>query len=150
MPKWSGSIALVAAVAVATGLAQTSAGHALLQRTGLYEMPASYTALAFSAPASLPLHLHSAHAAVNVSFNIRNVSDAPRSYQWTVLEIRHGRSKQSFSSDIRVPADGKVTVHRSVSTRCIGGRIRIAVMLAIPAESIGLMVTCRAPEKRNS
>ena len=124
---------IVAAAALAAGLAQTSAGHSLLQAAGLYEEPASYTSLAFTHPQSLPTHLSPAATRVNLSFTVSNASADSRTYHWSMVLDRTGHTRPSCrwhgTSSRRGPChgvqDGKSIVRRRASshdgrTRCSG------------------------------
>ena len=86
------SVIVLLALVVCVGFAQTSVGHALLQDLGLFEAQAPITELAFSNPQDLPSELTSDHPSINVSFRIRNVSLSPRTYQWSIVLVRSGRS----------------------------------------------------------
>jgi hypothetical protein len=148
MPKWWSSVALVAVVAVAAGSAQTNAGHVLLQKAGLSEVPASYTALAFAHPQSLPAQLGSKKSSTYLLFVIRNVSGPPHFYHWQVL-LRHGEHTQDMAAgQVRLPSHGETTIGRTVTTSCVGGRIDLIVHLTAPAESINFWAACW-PAKRS-
>ncbi|HEX9354948.1 MAG TPA: hypothetical protein VF933_14165, partial [Streptosporangiaceae bacterium] len=138
---WS-SIALVALVAAAAGLAQTGAGHAFLQRAGLFQPPVSYTTLAFAHPESLPIQLKSRHASLNVSFVIHNVSRSSHAYHWSILVVRAGRSHREAAGALQVPGEGRATVSRTVNRKCVGGGLRLVVRLATPPESVDFLATC--------
>lgn len=139
-------VILLALVVLCAGLAQTSPGHTLLADAGLYQPPASYTELTFAAPGDLPSTLPSPSSRVNVSFDIRNVSGAARLYQWSVMLAKNGQNgRQKSSGAVTVPAQGRVTVTRTVTATCTGGRLQVLVRLASPAESVDFWVTCPAP-----
>jgi len=132
----------------AAGVAQTPAGHSALASAGLFSEPASYTALSFAAPQSLPEQLRSTHANIGASFVIRNSSGGSRSYQWSVTALRDGHTQRVASGTVRVRAGSAVTVPQRVATSCAGGRLHVAVNLTRPAESIGFWTAC-APGKGN-
>jgi hypothetical protein len=148
MARWWGIAGLTAAAVTAAGVAQTPAGHAALASAGLFSKPASYTALSFAAPQSLPEQLRSAHEGVDASFVIRNSSGASRSYQWSITVRRDGHTRRVASGEVRVRAGSAATVASRVATSCTGGRLRVAVSLASPAESIDFWTAC-APGKGN-
>ena len=80
---------LIAAFILAAGVGQTSFGHEILGKAGLFEEPASYTSLAFLHPGSLPEQLtperlSPKQATAGFSFIIRNAGDTPHDYQWSV------------------------------------------------------------------
>ena len=142
MKKWWGGLVVLALVLLGASLAQTGTGHALLQDTGLYEAPPSFTELAFTAPANLPAQLKSAHAPIGVSFSIHNVSGASRTYDWSIALVRSSQSHVKASGVATVPPQGRATVAKTVAMSCVGGRLQIVVRLASPAESIDFWVTC--------
>ena len=148
MARWWGLAGLIAAAVTAAGVAQTSAGHSALASAGLFSEPANYTALAFTAPQSLPEQLQSPHQDLGVSFVIRNASGSSRGYQWSITVLRDGRSRRVAAGGIRVPAGSAATVARRVATSCAGGRLRVAVNLSRPAESIDYWTAC-APGRGN-
>jgi hypothetical protein len=133
---------LVAVVLCCAGLAQTLQGHVLLRDAGLYETPATYTELAFSQPGALPGALVKPSTKLTVSFGIHNVSDAPRSYQWSIALVHRGKSQIKASGAVQAPAQGRATVTRPVVAVCVGGRLEVIVRLASPDESISFWMTC--------
>ena len=54
---WRSVGALVVVAAAATGIGQTGAGHALLEKAGLIQRPVGYTALYFGKPTRTQLVL---------------------------------------------------------------------------------------------
>jgi hypothetical protein len=134
--------AIVAVAGLALALAQTSPGHALLRKAGLYEEPASYTALAFTDPGSLPSRLSPVPSRVSVSFGISNSSGDPHAYQWSVLLHRAGQVKHLAAGEAEVPAGQSTTVTPTVTAACSTGQAQFTVQLAAPAESIAFWLTC--------
>lgn len=147
--RWS-AFGLAAVVVLAAGLAQTGPGHALLQDTGLYQVPTSYTQLSFTAPNSLPASLESERAPIHVSFAIHNVSGSSRTYHWSIELVRSGRGHQEASGAVNAPAQGSVTVARTVTMACTGGRLQVVVRLASPVESIDFWTACSSPGSHTS
>lgn len=141
-------VATAAAVALAVGLAQTSAGHSLLREAGLYGEPASYTSLAFTNPQSLPTHLSSAPTRLSMSFAVSNASPDPRTYHWSIVLEGTGHAYYLTAGEVRVPAEGRATVARTVTALCTRGQARITVQVAAPAESIDFWVACSPREER--
>lgn len=139
--------ALVAAAGLALALAQTSAGHALLRSAGLYEGPAGYTSLAFTDPQSLPSQLIAVPARVSVSFGISNSSADPRSYHWSVVLQRTGRSRRLAAGQVEVPAGESAVVAPTVTASCSAGQARMSVQLAAPDESVAFWMACSARTK---
>lgn len=133
---------LVAAVLVCAGLAQTQPGHALLRNTGLYETPAAYAELTFSAPGNLPSAVAKPNADITVAFGIHNVSGDSRDYHWSIMLVHSGKSQVRASGTVLTPAQGRTAVTRSVPAACSSGRVQVVVRLASPAESISFWVTC--------
>lgn len=129
---------------VCLSLAQTSPGHRLFAAAGLYEEPAAYTELSFSAPGALPGTLPTLGASVRVSFGIHNVSSDPRSYDWSISLVRAGVSKVKASGTVFTTAQGRAAVTRSVVPACAGGRVQVVARLASPAQSISFWMTCPA------
>ncbi len=138
-------IALVALISLAAGAAQTSPGRSLLQKAGLASAPASYTTLSFAHPQALPARLRSVVAAIHVSFVIHNASgsSAPRVYHWAIMLSHAGASLYGAVGQTRVPSGAGTTVNTTVLAVCTGGRLRLAVRLARPAESIDFWTACR-------
>lgn len=145
MRSWWSALVLVVLVASSAGLAQTRQGHALLQDTGLFKVPTSYTELAFTDPRSLPSKLRSKRAPINVSFAVHNVSGSLRTYQWSIVLVRSGRSHVKASGAVNVPAQGNVTVTRTVAMACVGGRLQVVVRLVSSAEYIDFWARCPSP-----
>jgi hypothetical protein len=140
--KVLGLTLIVLAVALAAGLAQTSAGTFLLRKAGLVAAPAGYTSLAFTDPQSLPTRLAQARSQVRISFTVGNASADPRSYYWTIAADRAGHATSLAAGDVRVPAHGSTAVTRTVTARCAGGQVRITARLAAPAESVDFQAAC--------
>ena len=137
------ALAVAAGLVVAVvGLAQTSPGHSLLREVGLYAEPATYTALAFTNPQSLPSHLSAAPAQVAVSFAVSNVSPDPHRYSWSIVLEAAGQTSRVAVGEVGVPAHGHATVTRTVTASCPGGQAVMAVRLAAPAESIDFRAAC--------
>lgn len=141
--RWS-LLSLVAAVVICAGLAQTSAGHAALRGVGLYEVPASYTELAFTDAGALPDTLEMVKGPVPVSFSLHNVSASAQSYQWSIALNHDGKSQVKATGTVGVPAQGKATVTKSVTPCGTGPEVQVVIRLASPAESINFWVQCPA------
>ncbi len=139
-------VAMVAAAGLAAGLAQTTAGHDLLGRAGLYQKPASYTSLAFADPQSLPAHLEAAPTRVSVPFTVTSTSAGPRSYRWSIVLEAAGRDYRLAAGQVRIPASGRRTVAGTVTASCASGQARMTIQLAAPAESIDFWLAC-PPQK---
>jgi hypothetical protein len=140
--RWWGAVALVAVVALAAGIGQTRAGHAILRQAGLLEEPASFTSLAFSSPQSLPEQLASKRTNVSVSFVIHNTGGTPRDYRWSVLVAQGARTHHVAAGSVRVASGSEAAITRSARILCTRGQVRIVVRLARPAEFIDAWMTC--------
>jgi hypothetical protein len=140
--RWRGTVALLVLVVVVVGLAQTGAGLALLRKTGLFEQPVSYTALAFQHPQSPPA-LTSQRAAVPVSFVISNAGDAPRTYQWTLSVVQGTLTRRAATGSIRVAAGHRAALTQIAHVVCARQQqVRLVVRLTQPAESIDALAAC--------
>jgi hypothetical protein len=146
--RWS-ALGPAALVVLAVGLLQTSQGHALLQDTGLYQVPTSYAELSFTTPNSLPDSLKSERTPIDVSFAIHNVSGSSRTFHWSIVLVRSGRSHPETSGAVNAPDQGYVTVSRTVTMACVGGRLQVVVRLASPVESINFWTTCSSQASHN-
>jgi hypothetical protein len=138
---WS-SVAVGAFVLAAVGVAQTSAGSAILRDTGVSGRPPGYTALSFTSPKYLPIQLYSQEALLPADFVIKNRSAVAREYDWQVVEVRNGQERQVATGRTAVASGATATITRSVLTSCVGGQIGIAVRLTAPRESIEFWSTC--------
>jgi hypothetical protein len=142
MAKGWRALVLVVVVAFAVEIAQTSPGHALLQKAGLVKAP-NYTALSFVQPQLLPTQLPARHSSVNVSFVIRNATASPHAYNWQVQLVRGKRTTSAASARTLVPAGASTIVANTIRTSCVGGKIDFVIKLAVPAESINFRSACR-------
>ena len=136
------SVLIVVLMVIGICLAQTRPGHAVLRDAGLFQVPSSYTELAFTAPASLPSQLKSKKARIKVSFGIHNVSGSSQMYRWSIIMVRSGQSHLKASGDVSAIAHGRATIAKTVAIACIGGRLQVIVKLASPAESIDFWAAC--------
>ena len=137
-----GLVALVGVVVLAAVVGQTAAGHAILQRAGLFEEPAIYTSLAFEHPQLLPEQLRSRRAKVPLSFVINNAGSASRDYQWSVRLV-HGRVTRLLAAGSVAIASGRAAeIARTADISCAGGKVQIIVSLARPDESIDAIMSC--------
>ena len=142
MSGWRSALTLLALLVLVAGLAQTSQGHSLLKDAGIYQEPASYTELTFTAPGKLPEQLTSKRTPVAVAFRIHNVSGASRSYRWSITVVRSSKGHQATAGVVQAPAQREVKIVRIVVLACTGGRLQVVVGLVDPAQSIDFWVTC--------
>jgi hypothetical protein len=138
---WSAA-ALVAVALAGAGLAQTGTGHSVLRHAGLFQPPASYTALSFADPGQFPQQLYSRKALLDASFVIRNVTAAGHSYHWQIVDWHRGQERRLASGQTAVDSGGQATVARQVLTSCVGARLELVVRLTAPRESVTYWTTC--------
>lgn len=143
-PMWRGLVTLTTVIVIIAGLCQTSFGHTILGRLGLYEGPTSYTSLAFLHPQPLFSQLTPQRPIADVSFVIHNTSSAARSYQWSVSLIQAKRTSRVAAGTVRIASGGEISVSRSARISCARGRAQIVVSLARPAELINTRTACKS------
>lgn len=139
--RWAVAV-LVAFVALAAGLGQTSLGHTILRKAGLFQEPTSYTTLAFLHTQPLPEQLGPKRADVGVSFVIQNISGISRDYQWSVLLVQGGHTSRVAAGSVQIASGRDTAITRSARIFCTRGQVRIVVSLASPAEFIDALTTC--------
>lgn len=139
MMKHWGMIALIVIVTLAASVGQTSLGHSILRKVGLFEGPTSYTSLAFLHPLS-PADLK--RTKVNVSFVINNAGGIPRDYQWSVTLAQGRGTRDVAAGSVRIASGRGATITRSAPIFCVQGQVRIVVSLASPAEFIDARTAC--------
>jgi hypothetical protein len=142
--RWRGVVTLIAAILLAAGVGQTSLGHEILGKAGLFEEPASYTSLAFLQPGSLPEQLTS--KPVMVSFIIRNASDTAHDYQWSMSLVQGQQTRQIAAGTARVASGNGTAITRAAAISCTQGQVQIVVSLAHPAEHIDAWLACKSPQ----
>jgi hypothetical protein len=147
--KWRGTLVVLVLIVLAAGIAQTSAGHSLMRKAGLFEQPATYTSLAFQHPQSLP-QLSSARADVPVSFVISNVGNTPHTYQWILSLAQGSLDRRVATGSIRLAPGNRAVLTRTAHVDCTQQRVNLVVSLAHPAESIHAWATCPAPTPSSS
>jgi hypothetical protein len=139
---WRGVATLAAVITLAAGLGQTTAGHTLLRKAGLFEEPASYTTLAFLSPQDLPRSLNTGRQTVGVSFVIGNTGSASRHYQWSMRLVQGPRTTRVAAGSVSLTSGREATVTRSAKIFCTRGQARLVVSLANPAEHIDFLTAC--------
>jgi hypothetical protein len=145
MVRWRGAVTLIAVILLAFGLGQTSLGHTILGKAGLFKEPTSYTSLAFLHPQPLPPQLRSRKATVDVSFAIHNGGGTAHDYRWSVMLVQAQHSHPVAAGVARVPPGGRVAITRSARISCARGNVKIVVNLARPAEFIDAWTACPSP-----
>jgi hypothetical protein len=139
--RWLALLVLGVALLAAVGVAQTARGKSLLRNVGIIGGEERYTALAFSQPRSLPPTVAQGER-LGLGFTIRNVEGAVRTYRWRV--VASGRTTPAVLASGRAQVrDGQV-IRRVPGVRvpCTGRPVRVDVVLADPAESIGFWTQC--------
>lgn len=154
---WRSVGALVVVAAAATGISQTGAGHTLLEKAGLIQRPAVFTALSFKTPVE-PVKVDQAGKRAHyysVTVNVQNTSTASRDYLLSLLLVQrpgHARQINSVASSLigpgkmaSIPLTGKITCARDRAP------VEFIVQLAgsHPAEAIHAWTTCPPPRLRN-
>ena len=149
---WRSVGALVVVAAAATGIGQTGAGHALLEKAGLTQRPAGYTALYFGTSAQ-PVVTRPAGQRVSYTlrFSVRNAQPRSQGYRWSTLlvqrpghpqPLRSGPATVGPGKTVSIPQNGKFTCERDRPVEFI-------VQLAGQGtrEAIHAWATCRRPRR---
>jgi hypothetical protein len=142
---WPGAVVLIAVLMLAAGIFQTSRGHAVLAKAGLFQKPVTFTSLAFASPQDLPAQLAAKNATVPVSFVIHNSGSSARTYRWSVFVVQAGGTRQVQTGRVRLGSGRGSAIRRSAAVSCAGGRLQIVVELASPAEAIDACTACWSP-----
>lgn len=151
---WRSVGALVVVAAAATGIGQTGAGHALLEKAGLTQRPAGYTALYFGKPTQAqPVMIKLAGKSVSytLTFFVRNAQPTSRGYRWSTRlvqrpghpqPLRSGSATVGPGKTVSIPQNGKFTCERDRPVEFI-------VQLAGQGtrEAIHAWATCRRPRR---
>jgi hypothetical protein len=140
--RWRGLAGLAGAVVLAAAIGQTAVGHAILQRSGLFEEPVNYTSLTFGRPQSLPEQLRYRRAKVPLSFVINNVGSASRDYHWSVQLVQGRATRHVASGSVRIASGHAAEIASTADISCTQGKVRIIVSLAQPDESIDAIMSC--------
>lgn len=149
---WRSVGALVVVAAAATGIGQTGAGHALLEKAGLIQRPAGYTALYFGKPTRTQLVLTKPagkSVSYTLTFFVRNAQPRPQGYRWSTFLVRRPGHPLPLRSrpvavgpgkTVSIPQNGKFTCERDRAVEFI-------VQLAGRGthEAIHAWATCRRP-----
>jgi hypothetical protein len=148
---WRSVGALVVVAAAATGIGQTGVGHALLERAGLTQRPAGYTALSFTAP-DVPVKVGSAGKrahSYSLTVNIRNTNTTSRYYLLSLLLAqRPGQARRIRTRTALVGPRKAVSISQKGTFDCERGRpVEFIVQLAgrDTHEAIHAWASCRRP-----
>ena len=137
----TGALWTVAVVGVLILVAQTAVGHSLLRAAGISRQSASFAALAFSYPNSLPTKVpKSGH--VPVEFSISSHGLSTQGYEWQVLEHDRSRTVSLATGRTVVASGGSTSIARVVHVRCARSNIAISVGITGLSAKIDLLLTC--------
>jgi hypothetical protein len=136
----AGFATLAIAALAALGLAQTGPGHSAVGGLGFSSQADRFTELAFAAPARLPSRVPAGTSRVALGFDLHNAERRATSYRWSI--VQDGGTVLA-SGRLQLASGARAGIDRTVSVRCVPGRrIRVAVRLASPAQSIGFWTRC--------
>ena len=136
------AVATAAIVVLAAVLAQTAFGKSVLRDAGLLGSPQGYTELEFVQPAKLPAQIAPGTRRLRVPFRIHNVEGGAHTYRWSVVAIRDGQTQRLAGARQDLAKGQSRYLDPHVPLTCSGGRVRVEVRLADPAQSIGFWVKC--------
>jgi hypothetical protein len=149
---WRSVAALVVVAAAATGIGQARAGHALLEKAGLIQRPAVFTALSFKAP-DMPVKVSSAGKrahSYSLTVNIQNTDTTSRDYLLSLLLVqRPGHARRIRTRTTLVGPRKTVSISQKGKFACERGRpVEFIVQLAgrDTHEAIHAWASCRRPE----
>jgi hypothetical protein len=149
---WRSVAALVVVAAAATGIGQTGVGHALLEKAGLIQRPAVFTALSFEA-ADRPVKVRSAGKGAHyysLTVKIQNTNTTSRDYLLSLLLVqRPGHAHRVKTRPTLVVGPGKtVSIPQKGKFVCErGDPVEFIVQLAgrDTREAIHAWASCRRP-----
>lgn len=154
---WRSVAALVVVAAAATGIGQTGAGHTLLEKAGLIQRPAVFTALSFKTPVE-PVKVTPAGRRAHyysVTVNVQNTSTTSHDYLLSLLlALRPGHARQINSGASSLVGPGKmasISLTGKITCARDSPPVEFIVQLAgsHPAEAIHAWTTCPSPRPRN-
>lgn len=141
-PRWHGGLVLVAGIVLIIGIGQTSFGHPVLQKIGLYKQPTGFTSLAFANPQSLPERLKTKQAELGISFVISNRENTTRDYQWTLSSVQAGHTQHIADGAISIKSGRSTIITRPAKISCAQRQVKIVVSMESPAEHIDALTAC--------
>ena len=150
---WRSVGALVVVAAAATGIGQTGAGHALLERAGLIQRPTGYTALYFNDPAR-PVMITQAgkRARYTLRFLVHNAQPRSQGYRWSMLLVqRPGHARPLKSGPVAVGPGNTASIPQAGEFTCDRNRsVEFIVQLAgrDTHEAIHAWAPCPRPRPR--
>ena len=147
---WRSVGALVVVAAAATGIGQTGAGHALLEKAGLIQRPTGYTALYFGDPTPPVLINQAANSErYTLRFLVHNAQPRSQGYRWSMLLVeRPGHARPLKSQPVAVGPGQTASIPQTGKFTCDRDQIvEFIVQLAGPGthETIHARATCGRP-----
>ncbi len=145
---WRSVGALVVVAAAATGIGQTGAGHALLEKAGLIQRPTGYTALYFRDPTKPVMVTNPAGKRVpyTLRFLVHNAQPRLRGYRWSLLLVQRPGHARPVKSQTAAVGPGKTVLisHTGEFTCGRDRRVEFIVQLAGPQthEAIHAWAAC--------
>jgi hypothetical protein len=150
---WRSVGALVVVAAAATGIGQTGAGHALLEKADLIQRPTGYTALYFGDPtrpvAANPVAAKPPGKRVSYTlrFFVHNAQSRSQDYRWSLLLVQRPGHARPVKSQSAAVGPGKTVLisHTGKFTCDRDRRVEFIVQLAGPDthEAIHAWTTCQ-------
>jgi hypothetical protein len=109
---WRSVGALVVVAAAATGIGQTGVGHGLLERAGLTQRPAGYTALYFTDPTRPVLATKPAGKRVpyTLKFFVHNAQPTLQDYRWSLRLVQQPGHARPVKSQRATVGPGKTVL----------------------------------------
>jgi|HubBroStandDraft_3_1064219.scaffolds.fasta_scaffold43005_2 hypothetical protein len=145
---WRSVAALVVVAGVATGIGQTGVGHALLEKAGLIQRPAVYTALSFKAP-DMPVEVRSAGKRAHyysLTVKIQNADTTSRDYLLSLLLVQRPGHARLINTGAALVGPGKTApITLTGKITCARVPVEFIVQLAgsRPREALHAWTTCR-------
>jgi hypothetical protein len=139
-----GLAALLVAVVLSIGVAQSAAGQSVLRSAGLKADPERFTELALSEPDRLPDQVDQEAVVLTPGFTIGNQQGEERTYHWQIVRHVEGERRDTVLNEgrNRVPAGRTFAIRERVQLACPAGRVRLEVRLVEPERKIGAWIRC--------
>lgn len=132
-------MSVVAVIAAATALAQSSVGQSALRNVGVVARAARYSELAFVDPLDLPTAVYRTPSQLTLPFTITNREGARHTYIWQLL-VSDGASRVSRTGSVQLAPGQQAELDPSLTFRCVS-RTRLVVGISTGQE-IGSWTTC--------
>lgn len=137
-----GWLVLVAGIVLTVGIGQTSFGHSMLQKVGLYKQPTGFTSLAFVNPQSLPERLKTNRTVIEISFVVSNRENTTKDYHWALSWVQAGHTQRIADGVISIKSGRSTIITHPAKIFCTQRQVKIIVSLEIPAEHIDALTAC--------